>query len=88
MIINIYTIFDDKAKIYNKPFYMHNDAVALRALTDLADDPNTDVHKHPEDFVLFKLGTFDDVSGKFDLIEKEVMLRASEIDVADVDYVK
>lgn len=62
MKVNMYVIFDTKAKFYNKPFYLQNDNVALRAFTDLANDETTDVFKHPTDFQLYKVGTYDDVT--------------------------
>lgn len=67
MKTNVYAIFDHKAKIFNRPFYLVNDQVATRTCLDLLADPNTDVAKHPTDFALFKLGTYEDTSGLFTL---------------------
>jgi len=65
MKINAYVIFDNKAKLYNKPFYFPNNMVALRACEDLANDPSTDLSKHPEDFSLWKIGVYDDCTANF-----------------------
>lgn len=64
MITILYSIYDSKAGIYNKPFYLLNNAVAMRTAIDLLSDPNTDVGRHPEDFTLFKIGTYDDNTGQ------------------------
>ena len=79
MIINVYTIFDVKAQFYNKPFYLANDSVAVRTFSDLANDPQTDVAKHPEDYILFALGTYNDETAKIEWNEPKTMCRAHEL---------
>lgn len=69
MITNIYTIYDTKAKIYNKPFYIINDDVALRTALDLVNDQKSDVSKHPEDFIMYRIGQYEDTTAVFDLNE-------------------
>lgn len=63
MITIAYSIFDTKAGLFNTPFFMQNDAMAIRAVTDLVNDPNTSVHRHPADYILMKLGYFSDENG-------------------------
>lgn len=79
MLVKTYVIFDVKAKFYNKPFFLQNDSVAIRAFTDLANDPNSDVCKHPTDFILFSLGTYDDETAKLSTTEPLVLARAHEL---------
>lgn len=69
MILNVYTIFDTKALIFNTPFFAVADGVARRMCADLAADINTTVGRHPADYVVYRLGTYDDNLGKFDLLE-------------------
>lgn len=64
MITKLFVIYDAKAKFYNKPFNLPNEATALRTFTDLTNDPNTDICKHPEDFTLFEIGSYDDEHAK------------------------
>lgn len=59
----IYSIFDEKAEIFSTPFFQQNDAMAIRSFQDLANDPNSTVHKHPEDYKLYEIGHFEDLSG-------------------------
>lgn len=68
MILNVYTLFDTKALIFNTPFFAVNDGVAKRMCADLASDANTTVGRHPADYVLYRLGTYDDNLGSFDLV--------------------
>lgn len=60
----IYSIYDRKAEIFNTPFFCRNDSVALRSFEDLLKDDRTTVSQHPEDFVLYKLGQFNDENGQ------------------------
>ena len=63
----MYTLFDDKAKVFNKPFMTINRATCMRAVRDLLKDMTTDPARHPEDFVLMYIGTFDDSSCEYEL---------------------
>lgn len=56
----IYSVYDMKAKIYGKPFYMVNEAVCLRSVTQSLCEGDSDLRHHPEDFLLYHMGTFDD----------------------------
>lgn len=62
MIHKIFTVFDCKAEAYLPPFLLHAKGQAIRAFTDMANDPNHVFNKHPEDYTLFELGEFDDGS--------------------------
>lgn len=80
MIFNMYVIYDVKASVYNRPFYLINDAVAARVAIDLTKDAASDISRHPEDFIMFKLGTFDDQTASFELNSSPaVMFRMHEI---------
>lgn len=59
MIMRAYTVFDRKALVYHLPFFALNDAVAVRTLGDSLD-PNSAFGRHPNDYVLYCCGTFDD----------------------------
>ena len=63
MITNAYSLFDRKALIYSQPFYAPNDSVAMRTVGDACADPNTNLGRHPGDYVLFFVGSFDDQKG-------------------------
>jgi hypothetical protein len=67
MIQNVYTIKDAKTNAFANPFYSVNDATAIRSFEQAAADPNTTISQFPEDFSLYKLGTFSDESGEFTL---------------------
>lgn len=63
MIINAYTLYDRKALTYNPPFFAVADGVAVRMLQELVADQNTSPGRHPNDYVLYCCGAYDDQSG-------------------------
>lgn len=65
MILRAYSIFDTKALQYHPPFYSSTDGAAVRSLSDLANDANTNIGRHPTDYVLYCVGTWDDNKGTF-----------------------
>lgn len=63
MLIRAYTVYDNKALIYNQPFYAATDGAALRMFEELANDLATTVGRHPGDYSMWWCGTYDDQSG-------------------------
>lgn len=63
MQLKAYTIYDRKSGIYHSPFFAVSDGSAVRSFSDLANDPGTTVGRHPNDYVLYRAGGFDDQSG-------------------------
>lgn len=66
MINNIFAVFDTKAAAYMAPFMMPTIGMAIRQFSDAAQKGDNLMSQHPEDFVLFHLGTFDDATAKFE----------------------
>jgi len=74
MITKIFTVYDSKAEAYLQPFFMPNRGQAIRAFQDTVNDPKTQFHKHPSDFSLFEIGTYDDLSGAITMHDAKVNL--------------
>lgn len=62
--MNMYTVRDSKAAAYLPPFFAVNSATAIRMMQDTANDPSTLFHKHPEDFQIFFIATFNERTGE------------------------
>lgn len=62
-MMSVYTIFDTRSESYSRPFCATCDGDAERILIDTAQDPKTSFHLHPEDFILFRCGSFDPSTG-------------------------
>lgn len=69
MIMRIFSVYDTKAGAYMQPFFMNHAGGALRAFSDLCNDASHPFGKHPEDYVLFELGMYDDDGSKFSIHE-------------------
>lgn len=63
MKLNAYTVYDAKTLVYGVPFFAPTDGSAIRSMQELSNDLNTTVGRHPTDFSLWCLGTYDDQSG-------------------------
>lgn len=74
MVLKVFTIYDSKAEAYMQPFFMQTKGQAMRALVDTLEDPKTQFCKHPEDFTLFEIGTYDDQTGKFENLDAPVSI--------------
>lgn len=57
---SIYSIYDHKVKAYLQPFFIENDAAAIRATTIAVNTTDHNFNKYPEDYTLFCLGTWDE----------------------------
>jgi len=72
MLLKAYTIYDVKALVYHPPFFKPQDGAALRDFSDLCNDTNTTVGRHPADYILYRLGNYSDTNGTF---ESELPMR-------------
>lgn len=61
---NCYCVYDKKSEIYNTPYFIINDQVAKRQLKTVVDDPTSMISKFPLDYILYKVGEFDMLTGK------------------------
>ncbi|AZL82848.1 nonstructural protein [Apis mellifera associated microvirus 9] len=66
---SVFAVYDVKAGSYHPPFYQINKGLAMRSFSDLVANPQSTLYRHPQDFALYELGTFDDVTGKFDVLD-------------------
>lgn len=56
-------IRDRQTTAFMNPFYVAHVGAAIRGFTDLINDGKSDLARHPEDYDLYQLGTFDDGTG-------------------------
>lgn len=63
----VFSIMDSKVKVFAQPFYMRNAAEALRAWSNTINDPQTQFAKHPADYTLFEIGSYDDETGVIEM---------------------
>lgn len=73
MNLNVYTIFDSAASAHMRPFFMQSDGQAIRSFSDLALDADHEVGKHPEDYSLCRIGTWNDQNAQLTPEHTEVL---------------
>lgn len=66
MELNMYSVYDRKARIYNSPYVLANDQMAIRSFRLIVNDKESMVHHYPEDFVLYRIGKFNSNTGNLD----------------------
>lgn len=72
MKLKVFAIYDKAAEAYMTPFHMQTAGQALRAWEDSCRDENTQFAKHPSDFQLFEIGTYDDATGTYENLESRL----------------
>lgn len=58
-------VFDRASELFGRPFFVAAVGQAVRSFTDEVNRKDSDFFKHPDDFDLYHLATYDDVSGEF-----------------------
>lgn len=77
----IIAVKDRAADMFGRPFYTRTTAEAVRSFTDEANNKDSQIHKHPEDYDLFLLGTFNEDTGRIeqDVSHPNLIVRAQDL---------
>ncbi len=73
-----YAIYDTCSGIYEKPFFSTADALVKREFEDIAVSADHPISKHPEHYSLWRLGNFDNLTGKINDEQNECLIQAVE----------
>nr|QJB20009.1 MAG: nonstructural protein [Microvirus sp.] len=68
MILKVFGIYDSKVNAWLQPFMVKHVGDAERALKMHVNDPEHNFSKYAEDFTLFELGSWDDSTAKYSLL--------------------
>lgn len=68
----MFSIHDAKVGAFMNPFYAQSRGSAIRDFTDACNDEKSYLAKHPEDYALFEIGSFDPESGFVKSLEQPV----------------
>ncbi len=74
MRLKIFTVYDTKVEAYLQPFYMQSTGAALRAFEDSTNKQEHHFNQHPEDYVLFEIGEFNDATATISMYEAKKSL--------------
>lgn len=70
MLLQVVVLRDSAIDAFGTPYFVTHLGSATRGLGDAVNGGNADlsVSKHPEDFALYHLGSYDDGTGMFELL--------------------
>lgn len=60
MIKPMFSVFDAKARVFATPFVSTNVDTATRDFHRAALDPQTDLNRFPDDYILYEIASYDD----------------------------
>lgn len=63
MQYKVFAIRDQKAELYNQPFFQKTHGEAERNFQTLVNDEKSTISQYPDDFDLYFLGEYDDNKG-------------------------
>lgn len=79
MMLGLYAVYDRCSRVYDGPIPQSNDDTAIRAFTQMVNNPQSTVAQSPEDFTLFVVGQFDNATGEIIPQVPEKLIAAHEI---------
>lgn len=82
MLFSVFAIYDGAIKTWLPPIFSRNTGSMLRDFADAVNNGQTNLSKHPSDYALFEIGSWDDDKCVFDLLKTPVKLGLA------LDYVK
>lgn len=63
-MLKVFTVFDSKVGAYLPPIIMRSAPEALRAIGVACADKEHDFHKFAEDYTIFEIAEWDEISGQ------------------------
>ena len=63
MIIGVYAIRDAQTEAFSQPMFFVTRGVAIRSFSEECESTTSALNKHPQDYAMFQIGTYDDNSG-------------------------
>lgn len=81
-----FVVRDEKSEAFAHPFFTSANGLAVRMFGDWCTDANTPLGKHPEDYTLFRVGSWDDEQARFENEVAPVLIsHGSEFNKTDGD---
>jgi len=76
MQLEILAVYDRAVQAYARPMFLPAVGVGIRSFTDEVNrnSPDNNLFHHPDDFDLFHLGSFDDVTATFKILETPALI--------------
>lgn len=79
VILKAYAIYDSKTQTFSQPMFMQSHGSMMRAWVDHVNESGSNIGKHPEDYILYEIGSYDDEKAVFECIKHVSLGVASEV---------
>lgn len=63
--LRAFSVRDQKAEAYLRPFFAPTAGMAIRSFSDAVNDESQEMCRHADDYTLFEIGEFDEMTGTF-----------------------
>lgn len=83
MTLKFFAVRDMKALAFLQPFFSNSTGSALRAFGDAVADKSCPFSKHPEGYVLYEIGAYDDSTAELTSVSP-VKMMACAMDFVNV----
>lgn len=78
MILQSFSVLDKAVGAFLTPFFARATGEALRQFTEACNDEKHQFARHADDYILYRVGQFDDNSGFYTPLEPERLVSARE----------
>lgn len=68
MKLKFFSVYDSKVSAFMNPFLARTSAEAIRSFADAVGNPQQGFCKHPEDYTLFEIGSWDDQTAAMEML--------------------
>ena len=79
MQLIVFTIFDSASGAYLRPFFQRSNGEALRTFENECVAAESPIANHPEDYSLYRIGTYDDNKGELYPEDRFCLATAAEV---------
>lgn len=79
MKLTICSIQDTRAAAWMNPMFFQSAQQAIRSFEDAVNQKDSEFGRHPEDYILFRLGEFDQRTGEIELEGPESLVLGSNL---------
>ena len=79
MKYKVYVVHDSKADAFMMPFFMQEDAQAVRGFQDQVNNPESPFFNHAEDYTLFNIGRYSEETGTLEGVDKFALANGVEV---------
>ena len=87
MIVNLYAVYDSASGVYDGPFPGKADGHVIRSFSDQCLNAEGPMGNHPEDFTLFKVGSWNDGTAEVVDVLTEKMVNGLEVIAENGEFV-